>query len=262
MKTDIGLPPLALPHPALKNEMFSIDCSYEAERVRESSLRTLNTDPSKGAIGRVPRGYKTIRVPEIPLLKGDIVVHPAARDPFAYFQRFIASRHVARGLAQVAPPQLEFICEDSGNDADAGNGESRHMEDRFLVGGFHQVALLSKTRKLTCRVADREFACDADIEDYAWQQALLCEPLTLVNNKAIAARFHFLQQHLPERLVDRLLAKGPTSARGTRLTTESLCRAYRLPSDSIRGYMPVARRGGMATHTYTDHIVKKDTNDE
>ena len=210
----------------------------------------------------MPRGYKTIRVPEIPLLKGDIVVHPAARDAYAYFQHRTANRHVTRGLAQVAPPQLEFICEDSGNDADSGNDESRYMENRLLVGGFHQVALLSGTRKLTCRVADHEFACDADIEDYAWQQAFLFETLAIVDNKAVAARFHDIQQHLPERLVNRLLATDSKSDRGTQLTTESLCRAYGLPSDSIRCHMPSARVSGMTSHTYNEHIVEKDADDE
>ena len=242
--------------------MFSIDWCLEAERVTQGSLRKLITDLLKGAIGRVPRGYKTIRVPEIPLSREDVVVHPAARDAFAYLQRHVGNRHVARGLVQVAPPQLEFICGDTGDDADGDMEESRYMDNRLLVGGFHQVALLSDTCKLKCRVADHEFACDADIEEYAWQQALLCEPLVIVDNKAIAARFHELQQHLPEQLVERLLAKDPKSMQETRLKTESLCRAYRFSSNSIRRHMPDVQRGGMATHTYTDQIVKKDQENE
>ncbi len=262
LKSNVGSPPPACRHSTLKNEMGSINWSSKAGRVRRRSLHTLIADQPKGDVGRVPRGYKTNRVPEIPLSREDIVVHPAAREAFAYFRHFVENRHVARGLPQVVPPQLEFICENTGNDSDAGEDGSRYMEHRFLVGGFHQVALLSDTCKLKCRVADHEFVCDADIEDYAWQQVLLCESFRRSSNKSMAARFCALIRSLPERLVGRLLARDPESSDGTKLETESLCRAYRLRSNSIRRHMPVVQRGGIETHTYADHTAKKDTDDE
>ena len=227
--------------------MRSIDWSSKAGRVTQGSLRKLNIDLPKGAIGRVPRGYRTIRVPAIPLSREDVVVHPAAKEAFAYFQRFVENRHIARGLPQVTPPMLEFC---------------RRGNRRFLIGGFHQLALLPDAGKLTCLVLERDMDRDADIEDHAWTQALSCDPFKRSGNKSMAARFCDLIRSLPERLVGRLLAKDPESAHGTQLKTESLCRAYRLRSDSIRRHMPVAQHGGMETHTYTDHIAKKDTDDK
>ena len=247
LKSNVGSPPPALRHPTLKNETFSIDWCLEAERVTHGSLRKLITDLSKGAIGRVPRGYKTNRVPEIPLSREDIVVHPAAREAFAYFQSQIGNRHVTPGQPQVAPPILEFC---------------RAGDRRFLIGGFQQLVLLPDTGKLTCLVVERDMDRDADIEDHAWTQALSCESFKRSDNRTMATKFHALIRSLPERLVGRLLAKDPESARGTQLKTESLCRAFRLPSDSIRRHMPVAQRGGMETHAYTDHIVKKDSDDD
>lgn len=193
------------------------------------------------------RGYPTIRIPEVPLSREDIVVHPAAEGAFEYFQRFVSNRHVMPAVSLKCPPILEICLVN---------------DRRMLIGGFEQLAFIPEAEKVPCLIIDRDLASHRDIEDHAWRQVLSHEPLRRVDCRAIAARFLTLQDKFPPRLVTSLLADDPDSESGTQLNNESLCRAYKVPSDSIRHHIKHIRRGGVATHTYNKQIVKEDAKSE
>lgn len=195
----------------------------------------------------MPRGHVTIRVPEIPLSRDDIVVHPAARKAFEFFRQYVGNPHPSAGLPQLCAPILEF----------SGKGAKRQ-----LIGGFQHLVLIPKEDKLTCLVVERDVSNHESIEAYAWQQVLLSEPLRRIDNRAIAAMFHALEQGCPEHVVQRLYPPDPDSPQGLQLITESLCRALRLSSNSIRPLMPSVRGGGIESHSYDDKIIKKDHEDE
>lgn len=195
----------------------------------------------------MPRGYVTIQASEIPLSRGDIAVHPAARGAYEYFERFVGNPHPAAGLSQICAPILEV----------SGTAATQQ-----LIGGFQHLVLIPKEDKLTCLVVERDVSSHKAIETYAWQQVLLCEPLRRINNRAIAAKFHALEQGCPEHVVQRLYPPDPDSPQGLQLITESLCRALSLSSNSIRPLMPIVRGGGIGSHSYVDEIASKDTKDE
>ncbi len=189
------------------------------------------------------RGYTTIRIPQIPLSREEIAVHSAAHAALAYFRQHIGNRHVSPDAPLLRPPLLEFVS--------VG-------DERLLVRGFDQLALLPETNKIECLVWDRGELDDEAICVDAWLHVIAFEPLRLIGAPAIAARFQALMEHFPERLIELTLAADPKRAEGTALTTESLCRACGVSSDSVRGYMPMARSGGIATHSYTNNIVREE----
>ncbi len=207
------------------------------------------------------QGYLTTKVPVIRLLATDIVVHPAAREAFAFFMRYRANRKVTIRYRPLAPPVLQFVSRQTDNPEEGreGDDERKHMESRQLVGGFEQMVLLSETAKIAVKVVDQILVDDDAIEEYAWQQALLTCSLRSSDKRAAAAFLNGLIESFPERLVDRVLARDRQTSHGTRLTIESLCRAFGVSSESVRRYMPEVKRGGIGAHSYIDQIAREDS---
>lgn len=208
--------------------------------------------------------YPTSRVPVIPLSVDDVVVHPAAVEALGFYRRYGMNRRIKREPRHLAPPVLEFVCVDSGehNDGEESQDASRFMENRRLVGGFDRIAFLPSAAKAEFRIVDQNLTGHGEIEEYAWQHVLLaCSP-SRTDNKAAAAFLIDLIERFPKRLVDRLLPKDPQSSNGTKLSIESLCRAFGLSSDSVRRYVVGVRRGGIDGHSYGRDIAKGGPNGE
>lgn len=193
------------------------------------------------------RGYTTTRLPHIPLSQGEIAVHPAARPAYAYFRRHIANRHMTPDASRRRPPLLVVT-----------GGHKKPV----LVGGFDQLALIPEHTKVECMVWDQGELSDDEIFDGAWEYVGAFISLRLIGPLAIASQIHALQESFPESLIGSTLATDPKHTNGTELTVESLCRAYRISSDSVRGHMPKARSGGISTHSYATDITKEKKKDD